>query len=239
MILEVQGVSKAFGGLIAVNNVTFNVKEKEIFGVIGPNGSGKTTLFNLISGFLRTDSGKIIFNGEEITNLKASTICKKGICKTFQLPRPFNNMSTIDNVMVGALLRTNNLEKARNKALEIIKFVGLEKKSNHKPFELTMAERKILELSRALATEPRVLLLDEVMAGLNPTEIEEMLSRIKKLKDQGITILMIEHVMRAVMSICDRIMVLHHGEKIAEGKPVEIAENEKVIEAYLGARLFA
>jgi branched-chain amino acid transport system ATP-binding protein len=237
--LKVNGVSKSFGGLKAVNNVSFDVREKEIVGLIGPNGSGKTTLFNLISGYLRCDSGRIIFCGEDITNLDAFKICKKGICKTFQLTRPFHTMTVIDNVTVGALLRVKDVSEAKKKAMEVLELVGLSKKAQRKPSELNIVERKKLEFARAFATGPRMLLLDEVLAGLNATEIQDALACIKKINKQGVTIFMIEHVMRAVMSICARIIVLNHGIKIAEGTPQEVSRNESVIKAYLGEKMFA
>ncbi|WP_230203574.1 ABC transporter ATP-binding protein [Bacillus massiliigorillae] len=234
MIIQVKEVVKQFGGLKAVNNVSFDVKQNEILGIIGPNGAGKTTLFNLISGSHPVTSGKIEFNGEEITNKKPYVICKKGIGRTYQVVKPFGGISVIENVMVGAFNKTTSTKKAREYALAILEKVGLNQKKDQVGKSLTIADKKRLEVAKALATQPKLLLLDEVMAGLNPTEIQEIIPVIKSIRDSGVTIIIIEHIMEVIMTVCDRIVVIHHGEKIAEGTPKEIANNEEVIKAYFG-----
>ncbi|MEM2416587.1 MAG: ABC transporter ATP-binding protein [Nitrososphaerota archaeon] len=236
-MLRVYELTKYFGGLTAVRNVTFEIHEKEIVGLIGPNGAGKTTIFNLISGFYKPNKGKIIFNEKDITNFTPYKICKEGIGRTFQIPKPFLNMSCLQNVIIGALFGKDehkDFNKAKREAIEIIDFIGLSKKVNMLAKNLTLVDRKKLEIARALATNPKLLLLDEVAAGLNPVETEEVMELMKKIRNQGITLFIVEHVMKVIMGIAERIIVLHHGEKIAEGKPHEIVKNEKVIEAYLG-----
>jgi branched-chain amino acid transport system ATP-binding protein len=210
-------------------------------GLIGPNGSGKTTLFNLISGLYRPESGSIKYKGREITGLGSYKICQLGIARTFQIPRPFANLTVLENVIVGVLFGKHgskriNLEKAEQRAIEILRFIDLIDKANEPAENLTLTELKRLELARALATEPQLLLLDEIMAGLNPAEIADALDLIKKINNQGITIFMIEHLMRAVAAICNRVIVLNYGEKIAEGTMEEVANNEKVVKAYLGEK---
>jgi len=237
-LLEGRKVTKHFGGLVAVKEVDFIVNEGEIVGLIGPNGAGKTTLFNCITGVYRPTSGKIMFDGKDITGLKPHQVCKLGIGRTFQIVEPFLGMSVLENVMVGALFGRNrsiSLSDARKKALECLEFVGLADKKDVLADNLTLVDRKALEIARALATDPKLILLDEVAAGLNPTETLRAMDMIKKIRDErGITIFWIEHVMRAVMGTAERIIVIHHGEKIAEGPPKEVSNNKKVIEVYLG-----
>lgn len=235
-LLKGEGLKKAFGGLIAVNNVDFSINEGGIVGLIGPNGAGKTTLFNLITGFHKPDSGSIKFEGRDITGMRPDRICRMGIARTFQIVKPFSNIDVTRNVMVGAFSRTGNYRVAREEAIEILKFVGLDEKKDETPSALTIADKKRLELARALATKPRLLLLDEVAAGLNPKETLDMIELIRKIHANGVTVFMVEHVMKAIMTLCEWIIVLHHGEKIAEGAPKEIASNERVIEAYLGEK---
>lgn len=239
-LLECHEVTKNFGGLTALLNVTLLVNKGEIVGLIGANGAGKTTLFNLISGVYSPSSGSIRFDGQEITGLKTHDICRKGLVRTFQIVRPFNNMTVLENVMVGDLFgvkRNKNLSLAKEEALKILEFTGLYEKKDALGKELTISERKRLEVSRSLATKPRLLLLDEVLAGLNSTETSEAIKLVKKIRDEmGLTIFIIEHVMKAVMGLSDRIIVLHNGEKIAEGSAEEVAENPAVIEAYLGEK---
>lgn len=234
MFLEVNNVAKHFGGVKAVNNTSFHVNQNEILGIIGPNGAGKTTLFNLISGNYPVTSGDIIFQGENITNQKPYDLCKKGIGRTYQVVKPFGNISVLDNVIVGAFNKFNRRDEAEKYSLEILKKVGLYDERYLIGKSLTLANKKRLEVAKALATQPDLLLLDEVMAGLNPTEVKEVLPMIKSIREDGVTIILIEHIMEVVMTICDRIIVINHGEKIAEGTAEEVANNEKVIEAYLG-----
>jgi branched-chain amino acid transport system ATP-binding protein len=236
-ILEGEGVTKYFGGLAAVSKVDFHVDQGEIVGLIGPNGSGKTTLFNLISAALVPKPGAIRFKGENITGLKPHQICRRGLARTFQAVKIFANMPVIENVRLGSLFGTStgmSSADAEREATEILEFVGLSAVRAAPAKDLTLANQKRLEVARALATKPELLMLDELMAGLNPTEVAQAMELVTKIRDKGTTIFMIEHVMKAIMSVCDRIMVLHHGEKIAEGTPKEIATSKKVIEVYLG-----
>jgi len=235
-ILKAEGATKSFGGLTAVNNVDFEVEQGEIMGLIGPNGAGKTTFFNLISGAYIVDSGTITFNGTKISGRKPNHICRLGIGRTFQAAKNFPGLSIRENVMMGALFgKTGQSRKqAEQEADAILEYVGLGGQGGRHVPDLTLAGQKRVEVARALATKPTLLMLDETMAGLNPTEVEEAMELVKKIRDSGITIIMIEHVMRAIMSICERIVVLHRGEKIASGTPDEIANNNAVIEVYLG-----
>jgi len=241
-ILEGCGVTKYFGGLAAVFDVDFQVEQGEVVGLIGPNGAGKTTLFNLISAALSPKSGTIRFKGTDITGLKPYRICRMGVARTFQTVKVFPNMAVLQNVLVGSYFgiwpRTSS-SQASTKALEILDFVGLSRVKDTPARDLTLANQKRLEVARALATHPELLLLDEIMAGLNPTEVSEAMDLIVRIRAKGITVLMIEHVMKAIMSLCDRIMVLHHGQKLAEGRPQEIAASEQVIKVYLGDRAHA
>jgi branched-chain amino acid transport system ATP-binding protein len=241
-ILEGKKVRKYFGGLAAVYDVDFEINEGEVVGLIGPNGAGKTTLFNLISGSLRTTAGEIKYKGQRITGLKPHEICKLGIARTFQSVKLFGNMTVLDNVFLGSICGTatsGSTLDAKRKAMALLEFVGLSAKKSELAKNLPIAEQKRLEVARALATKPELLLLDEVMAGLNPTEVLGAVKLIKEMNSQGITVLMVEHVMRAIMGISDRIIVLHHGEKIADGAPKEISTNKEVIEVYLGKDAYA
>jgi len=236
-VLEGEKVTKLFGGLSAVFNVDFHIDKDEIVGLIGPNGAGKTTLFNLISGAHVLTSGTTKFKGEDITSLKPNKICKRGIARTFQLIKLFGNMTVFDNVYLASLFglsRKKSETDARRESLELLEFVGLSGVGSTPAKELTLANQKRLEVARGLATKPELLLLDELMAGLNPAEVTQAMELITKIRNRGITIFMIEHVMKAIMSVCNRIMVLDHGVKIAEGTPEEISTNKKVIEVYLG-----
>lgn len=236
-ILEGEGVTKYFGGLAAVSNVDFCVDRGELVGLIGPNGAGKTTLFNLISGALVPKSGTIKFNNEAITGLKPHRICRKGIARTFQSVKVFPEMPVIANVLLGSRFGRSkpvSADDAEEESVGFIAMAGLIDDIEESAKNLTLAKRKRLELARALATKPQLLLLDEMMAGLNPTEVAEAMDLVTMIRFMGITVFMIEHVMKAIMNVCDRIMVLHHGEMLAEGTPSEITKNKTVIEAYLG-----
>ncbi len=236
-ILEGKGVTKYFGGLAAVSNVDFKVEQGEVLGLIGPNGAGKTTLFNLISAALPTKSGIIKFKGEDITGLKPYQICRMGVARTFQTVKVFGNMPVFDNVLLGAFFGTStniSSPEAIEKTTELLEVVGLAEVRAIPAKDLTLANQKRLEVARALATGPEVLLLDEIMEGLNSTEVTRAMELVKQIQDRGITVIMIEHVMRAIMNVCERIMVLHHGAKIAEGTPQEIATSKTVIEVYFG-----
>jgi branched-chain amino acid transport system ATP-binding protein len=236
-LLEGEKVTKNFGGLAAVSGVDFHVDQGEVVGLIGPNGAGKTTLFNLISGALPLKSGVIKFKGERISGLKPHQICRRGVARTFQSVKVFANMPVLQNVLLGSLFGTPSgmsSADANKEATTLLEFVGLSAVRVTLARDLTLVNQKRLEVARALATKPELLLLDEVMAGLNPTEVAEAMELVTRIRDRGVTVFMIEHVMKAIMSVCDRIMVLHHGEKIAEGMPREIANNKTVIEVYLG-----
>jgi len=233
--LVIRNLSKRFGGLQAVQDVSFSIQENETVALIGPNGAGKTTSFNLITGYHRPDSGSVSAFGREILGLKPHDICTHGLARTFQVAKPFGSMTVLANVMTGAFLRDKNAGVARDKAREAIEFVGLSAREQTPARDLTTIDQRRLEMARALATQPRLLLLDEVMAGLNPSEIDQAVALIGKLSQRGLTILIVEHVMRAIMAVARHIVVLDHGHKIAEGSPKEIVENPEVIRAYLGS----
>jgi branched-chain amino acid transport system ATP-binding protein len=237
MLLEVVNISKYFGGLAAVNNFSFNIDEGEIVGLIGPNGAGKTTTLNMIAGFYNPTSGKIKFEGKDITKFNAHKVCRLGIARTFQIVRVFPEVNVFEHVMIGAIAREGiraNKESLKQRVTEVLEFVGLMKKKDVLAKNLTAADKKRLELASALATRPKLLLLDELAAGLNPTEIDETLTLLKEINKMGVTLLVVEHVMRFVMGLSERIIVMHHGEKIAEGSPSVVATDKKVIESYLG-----
>jgi branched-chain amino acid transport system ATP-binding protein len=236
ILLEVTNVSKNFSGLRAVADVSFAVPEGAIFAVIGPNGAGKTTLFNLIAGVMAPGEGRIAFEGARIDCLPPNEVCRRGIGRTFQIVRPFPALTVEDNVAVGALLRHPNPAEAMRRAHAVLRRLDLFDKRSHLAGALTLPDRKRLEVARALATEPKLLLLDEVMAGLRPTETDRMVDILKKLNaESGLTILLIEHVMRAVMSVATRVLVLHHGAGIAEGPPEQVVRDPAVVQSYLGA----
>jgi branched-chain amino acid transport system ATP-binding protein len=233
--LVIRGLNKRFGGLRAVQDVGFTVQENETVALIGPNGAGKTTSFHLITGFHRPDSGSVSAFGREIVGLRPHDICAHGLARTFQVAKPFGAMTVLANVMTGAFLRDRHIDVAREKAREAIEFVGLSAKEAVAARDLTTIDQRRLEMARALATQPRILLLDEVMAGLNPAEIDQAVALVEKLAQRGLTIVIVEHVMRAIMAVARHIVVLDHGQKIAEGSPKEIVENPEVIRAYLGS----
>jgi len=235
-LLSVDGISKRFRGLLAVDRLAFDVPEGGIYAVIGPNGAGKTTLFNMIAGVYAPDGGAITFAGERIDGLTPDRICRRGIGRTFQIVRPFPALTVEDNVIVGALLHRRHVADARAHAQEVLRKLDLYDKRDQRASSLTLPDRKRLEVARALATGPKLLLLDEVMAGLRPTETDRMVAILRTLNaETGLTILLIEHVMRAVMALASQILVLHHGAPIAQGKPADVVRDPAVIHSYLGA----
>lgn len=236
-LLELKQVSKTFGGLRANWNVSFSVEPRSITGLIGPNGAGKTTLFSCITGYYPPSSGEVLFRGERINGRRPDQVCRLGMVRTWQKVRPMAKLTVLDNVMVGALLRTWSLKHARSLAFEQLEAVGLGKQAHMLAGALPIGQRKRLEVARALATQPALLLLDEVMGGLNPVESNEMIALILTLRTRGITLVVIEHDMRAIMAVSDRVLVLNSGELLAQGSPREVAENPAVIDAYLGKRV--
>jgi branched-chain amino acid transport system ATP-binding protein len=233
--LVIRNLNKRFGGLRAVQDVSIAVNENETVALIGPNGAGKTTTFNLITGYYRPDAGSVSAFGREIVGLRPHDICAHGLARTFQVAKPFGAMTVLANVMTGAFLRDKHCDVARKKAREAVEFVGLSAKEDTPARDLTTIDQRRLEMARALATQPRLLLLDEVMAGLNPSEVDQAVALVGKLSQRGLTIVIVEHVMRAIMAIARHIVVLDHGQKIAEGSPKEIVANPEVIRAYLGS----
>jgi branched-chain amino acid transport system ATP-binding protein len=239
-ILEGKNITKHFGGLTAVDHVDFELETGEIVGLIGPNGAGKTTLINLITGTIPASDGQVWFEGRPIVGKRPHEIARLGISRTYQIVKPFHSLTVLENVLVGALFGARGLSRdmgtARLRAEEAIEFVGLDANMNARADELNVPSMKRLEMAKALAMDPEVLLLDEVMAGLNPTEVDAAVALIKRIRDSGISILVIEHVMRAIRNVSDRVFVLHHGKRIAEGTPEQVMSDEQVIKAYLGSR---
>lgn len=238
-LLEISNVTKRFGGLIAVDNVSLSIEKASIVGLIGPNGAGKTTLFNCIVGFYPLDSGRILFKGQDISRRSSDSICKLGIARTFQVVKFFKGMSVLENTLVASVLRKPGVAEARQEALGILKLVGLYEKKDTDSGSLTIGDKKRLEIARAIATKPSLLFLDEVMAGLSPTEIKEAVELIRKIHKQGITIFLVEHVMEVVMPLSHRVLVLDSGRLVAEGTPEEVVQNPEVIKVYLGEKYHA
>ncbi|WP_342363768.1 ABC transporter ATP-binding protein [Terrarubrum flagellatum] len=236
VLLEVDNVTKRFGGLVANSDVSMHVRRGEILGLIGPNGAGKSTLFNLIAGAYEPTAGRILFEGRDITGLTAPARCRAGIARTFQVPRSFDSMTVLENVMVGGFARHGSASVARRLAIETLDFAGLSHRSDASAGELTPPEKRRLEVARALATEPKLLLLDEVMTGLTPSEARLGVELVRRVRDRGVTIVMVEHVMEIVMPLVDRAVVLNLGRLLAEGAPTDVVRNEDVIAAYLGDR---
>ena len=233
-LLELKNVSKRFGGLMAVGDISFTIEKGEILGLIGPNGAGKTTIFNLINGYFPPSAGSVFFNGQRIDGLKPHVVCRRGLARTFQVVKPLARLTVLENVMASAFCRTDHREEARAMALEATAFAEMEEWRDRLAGSLPLGMRKRLEMARALATKPELLLLDENFAGLNPSEVEKTIEIVKKIHGSGITILIIEHNMRVIMEISHRLLCINYGEKIAEGTPREVADNQQVIDAYLG-----
>jgi len=233
---EIKGISKSFGGLKAVDNLSFHIEKGEILGLIGPNGAGKTTAFNMIAGYFPPDKGEILFKGENITGQRPWTVCEKGIARTFQLSKPFGEMTVIDNIMVGAFARSRRREQVYRKAEEILELTGMTPLRDVEAHNLTATDRKKLELGRALATDPELLLMDEVVAGATPQEADAMMKLIRRIRDNNVTILIVEHVMKVIMGLSDRVVVLNYGKKLVDCPPGEAACNVEVLKAYLGER---
>jgi branched-chain amino acid transport system ATP-binding protein len=233
-ILDIQNVSKHFGGLKAVDQVSLTIEKGQIYGLIGPNGAGKSTLFNCVAGSFAPTIGKVIFRDKDITGMKPWDICRIKVARTFQIVKPFQTKTVLFNAMVGAFINSNNVAEVRDKAIDALEKLHLADKKDMLAKNLTIADRKRLEFARALATDPELLLLDECMAGLRPNEVDETLDVIRWIRDKGVTIFMIEHIMRAIMSVSDKITVIQFGKKIMDGTPQEVAKDERVIKAYLG-----
>ena len=235
-LLETQGLTKRFGGLLANNRIDFHVEQGEMVGLIGPNGAGKTTFFNVLTGFYKPDAGRVLFKGQDVTGKPPEWLCAHGLTRTFQVVKTMKGMTVLENVMIGAFVHARSTGEARRKAEEILRFGGLFEKKDLLAGALTIADKKRLEMLRALATEPDLLLLDEAMAGLNPSEVQEAVALVRRINQQGVTIVLVEHVMEVVMPLSQRVVVLARGEKIAEGPPEIIAHDPVVIEAYLGEK---
>ncbi len=233
-LLDASAITKRFGGLVANDAVSFALAEGEILGLIGPNGAGKTTLFNAIAGFFPPTSGRILLDGEDVTGLPPERMAARGVARTFQIVRVFRSMTAVENVMVGAMLRTKAPGAAEAVARETLAFSGLERRADAPAAELTVAEQKRLEVARALATRPRLLLLDEVMAGLTPSEVQDAVALVRRIRDRGVACVIVEHVMEAIMPLADRLLVLDYGKKIADGPPAAVAADPAVVRAYLG-----
>ncbi len=238
-LLQVQGISKRFGGLLANDDISFTVGKGEIIGIIGPNGSGKSTLFNCITGFYRPNAGRVLFEGRDITHLSADRICKLGIARTFQIVQVISDMTVVENVMTGAFLRNARKRAARAKAEEVLAFTGLWEKRDVLATSLTVPDKRRLEVSMALATQPKLVMLDEAMAGLTPVELKEMIALVRKVREKGTTLVVVEHVMEAVMELSDRVIGINSGRKIVEDAPDKVVVNPEVIRAYLGERYHA